>query len=195
MDVGTVSRFLATLTLASLALGALLLLLLAFPAGRRRVAREVGGMERGLLALATGVATAAMVGSLYLSEVVGFVPCVLCWYQRIAMYPLVPILGVAAARNDDRVGRYALPLSVTGLLVAAYHVTIQLRPSLEVVPCSGGAPCTGRYLAVFGFVSIPVMAAGAFLLVTALVTAVAVSRRTRSGEDAEDPASPGVAGG
>lgn len=167
-----VTRFLGILTLAALGLGTVLLALLALPAGRRWVATEVEGGERLLLALAALVALIAATGSLYFSEVVGFTPCLLCWYQRIAMYPLVPILGVAALSRDRRVGRYALPLSIAGLLVAAYHVTIQLRPSLDVVTCSAEAPCTSRYLAVFGFISIPVMASAAFLLITALLVAL-----------------------
>lgn len=187
--LGMVSRFLGTLTLAALALGAVLLAVLAVPAGRRRVAREVEGSERALLFLAAAVSLIAASGSLYFSDVVGFTPCLLCWYQRIAMYPLVPILGIAALSRDRRVGRYALPLSIGGLLVAAYHVTIQIRPSLDVVTCSAEAPCTSRYLAVFGFVSIPVMASGAFLLITALLVAL---RPAETPAPHPGPPAPGV---
>jgi disulfide bond formation protein DsbB len=188
VDLGSVSRFLGILTLAALALGAVLLAILAVPAGRRRVAREVEGAEQVLLSLAAVVALMATTGSLYFSEVVGFTPCLLCWYQRIAMYPLVPVLGVAAVARDREVGRYALPLSVAGLLVATYHVAIQFRPTLDVVTCTSEAPCTARYLAVFGFISIPVMASGAFLLVTALLIAL------RSGGRTEPPPGPPAPG-
>ncbi|MDZ7780520.1 MAG: disulfide bond formation protein B [Gemmatimonadota bacterium] len=100
-------------------------------------------------------------------------PCVLCWYQRIAMYPLVVVLGVGMVRGDASVWRYGLPLAVIGAGIAAYHVGIQLQPALDVGVCSAGASCTGRYLNVFGFVSIPVMAGGAFLLVASLMALVA----------------------
>jgi disulfide bond formation protein DsbB len=66
---------------------------------------------------------------------------------------------------------------VLGLLIAIYHVTIQWMPSLDVGACSSGAPCTGRYLAVFGFVSIPTMAGAAFLLIVALLWLVRTLER------------------
>jgi disulfide bond formation protein DsbB len=110
-----------------------------------------------------------MGGSLYFSEVVGFVPCLFCWYQRIAMYPLVPILGVALLLGDSRVWRYVLPLSGIGLLLSIYHSIIELRPSLAVGTCEAAAPCTVRLFAVLGFISIPVMAGTAFLLISALM--------------------------
>ncbi len=110
-----------------------------------------------------------MSGSLYLSEIAHLIPCSLCWYQRIAMYPLVFVLGVGLLRSDPGVWRFATPLSVGGLLIAAYHVTIQWKPTLDIELCTTGAPCTGRYLSVFGFISIPTMAGDAFLLITALM--------------------------
>ena len=139
---------------------------------RDPLVRSFAGQARHPIAWAWVVALVASSGSLYLSDVVGFVPCLLCWYQRIAMYPLVLVLGVAMVRGDASVWRYAMPLSVAGALIAAYHVTIQLQPTLDVGMCSAGASCTGRYLNVFGFVSIPVMAGMGFLLVTALLALV-----------------------
>ena len=85
------------------------------------------------------------------------------------MYPLVVVLGVGMLRADAGVWRFALPLPLIGLLIAAYHVTIQWRPTLDVGTCDVGAPCTGRYVAVFGVVSIPTMAGAAFLLITSLL--------------------------
>jgi disulfide bond formation protein DsbB len=76
---------------------------------------------------------------------------------------------VGILRRDAGVWRYALPLAAVGLLIAAYHVTIQWMPSLDVGACSVGAPCSGRYVAVFGFISIPTMAGAAFLLIIALM--------------------------
>jgi disulfide bond formation protein DsbB len=137
----------------------------------------LGGLERHPIGWAWTVSLIAMLGSLYLSEIADFLPCLLCWYQRIAMYPLVLVLGVGLLRNDPGVWRYAMPLPVVGFLIAAYHVTIQWMPDLDVGTCSVGAPCTGRYVAVFGFVSIPTMAGAAFLLVTALLLLVRTLER------------------
>ena len=113
---------------------------------RRSLGEALVGRAAHPIGWAWMVALVASAGSLYLSEVVGFVPCLLCWYQRIVMYPLVVVLGVAMVRGDAGVWRYALPLSVIGALIAAYHVTIQLQPSLDAGMCSAGASCTGRYL-------------------------------------------------
>lgn len=169
MNFAALTQSMATLALLSGLAGLLLLAALVVPGSRRALAGRVAGGERSLLALAAGVALAATGGSLYYSEVVGFVPCVLCWYQRIAMYPLVPVLAVGALRADARAWSYGLPLSVVGLGIALYHVLIQFQPALDAGVCAAGVSCTGRYIAVFGFVSIPVMAACGFLLVSALL--------------------------
>ena len=141
-------------------------------AGGRARLSALEGQERHPIGWAAGVAALAMVGSLFLSEVAGLVPCSFCWYQRIAMYPLVLILGIAAVRKDTTVWRHTLPLAVVGLLIAIYHVTIQWLPNLDVGACSTGASCTGRYVAVFGFISIPTMAGAAFMLIIALLLVV-----------------------
>jgi len=169
MNFVAVTQSLASLSLLSGVIGILLVVALAVPASRRALAVRVSGSEGLLVGIAALTAFVASAGSLYYSQVVGFVPCLLCWYQRIAMYPLVPVLAVGLLRRDRGVWAYGVPLSVIGLVIALYHVLIQFRPSLEVVACGTGVPCTARYLAVFGFVSIPVMAAGGFLLVTGLL--------------------------
>ena len=149
--------------------GLALLLSLTLGAGRSGVVSALSGQEHHPLTWAWVLALVASASSLYLSEIVGLVPCSLCWYQRIAMYPLVVVLGVAVLRRDASAWRYGLPLSVVGLVIAMYHVTIQWQPTLDVGTCATGAPCTGRYLAVFGFISIPTMAGSVFLAVTALM--------------------------
>jgi hypothetical protein len=176
---GPVVQSLASLTVLALVLGAGLVLVLSVPPWRGALTLRAAEAPRAFLGSAWLVAALATTGSLYLSDVAGLVPCLLCWYQRIAMYPLVLLLGVATVWNDPRVWRYALPLSVMGLLTAAYHVGIQYRPALAVVECSTTAPCTSRYLHVYGFVSIPVMAGAAFLLVSGLLVAVALGNRER----------------
>jgi disulfide bond formation protein DsbB len=165
----TVSLVLGGLSLLAYAGALALIATLSFAGGRERLGEALDGHERHPMGWAWGVSLVAMAGSLYLSDVVGFVPCLLCWYQRIAMYPLVLVLGVGLVRGDTGVWRYGLPLPMVGALIAGYHVALQMNPSLELIPCTTGAPCTARYLAVFGFVSIPVMAGGAFLLIGALL--------------------------
>ena len=157
---------------ASLAGAAASLALLAglfMPAGRAWLRASLAGYERHVLGWAWAIAFIATAGSLYFSEIVGFVPCPFCWYQRFAMYPLVVVLGVGLARAHMGIWRFALPLPVVGLAIAAYHVALQFQPTLDLVPCEGGVPCSGRYVAVFGFVSIPAMAGAAFLMISALL--------------------------
>ena len=109
----------------------------------------------------------AMVGSLFFSERMGFVPCTFCWYQRILLYPLVLFLGLAFYRNDREIYKYVLPMSFVGMLVSGYHYALQKLPSLhEFSTCTNGVPCSGQYINWFGFVTIPFLAFIAFILIT-----------------------------
>ncbi|WP_028777442.1 disulfide oxidoreductase [Shimazuella kribbensis] len=106
-------------------------------------------------------------GSLYFSEVLGFVPCVLCWYQRILMYPLIILLGIATYRQDKKISIYALPLALIGLAISLYHIFIQIFPHLaSEASCKAGVPCTADSLNLFGFITIPMLAGAAFLLIS-----------------------------
>ena len=116
--------------------------------------------------LAAAVATTAMAGSLYYSESAGFIPCELCWYQRIAMYPLVPILVIAALRRE-LLTVYVVVIAGIGAAISAYHYQLQLFPD-QASTCSIDTPCTTQYVDVFGFVSIPFMAGCGFLAIIAL---------------------------
>jgi disulfide bond formation protein DsbB len=111
------------------------------------------------------VAVLATAGSLYFSEVAGFAPCTLCWYQRIAMYPFVVLLGVAALRREDRPPTGASTLAAIGVLIAAYHVALEWLPSLDTGACAAAVPCTYVWFRVFGFISLPTLALTAFLLI------------------------------
>lgn len=173
----TVVSTLGVLALVAVAAALGLGLTLAVAGTRERLRGALLGRERHAIGWAWGVSLIAMSGSLYLSEIAQLLPCSLCWYQRIVMYPLVLVLGVGLLRQDAGVWRYAMPLPIVGLVIAAYHVTIQWMPTLDVGTCTTGAPCTGRYLAVFGFISIPTMAAAAFLLITALLFLVRTLER------------------
>ena len=128
------------------------------------------------LVVALGVALVATLGSLYLSEVANFVPCRLCWYQRIAMYPLVPILGMAVWRGDAGVRFYALPLAIIGGLISSYHILLERYPSLESGVCEAANPCTLIWVRRFGYLTIPTMALSAFALITVLVLTAAASQ-------------------
>lgn len=118
---------------------------------------------------AWGVATLAMAGSLYFSEVAHYTPCTLCWYQRIAMYPLVLILAIAAMRRDTAIRLYAVPLAAVGAAISAYHYLLEWFPSIDAGACTVGIPCTQVWFREFGFVSLPLLALIAFLLVIAFL--------------------------
>lgn len=114
------------------------------------------------LSLGWGMALVATGGSLYFSEVAHFIPCELCWYQRIAMYPLAVVLGIAAFRRDLGIRRYVLPLAIAGGLISAYHYLIQHFPDLDAGTCDVGVPCSAAWVWKFDFVSIPFMALASF---------------------------------
>lgn len=166
-----------------------LLAALITPAGGAWLRASLAGYERHVIGWAWSIAAIATAGSLYFSEIVGFVPCPFCWYQRFAMYPLVVVLGVGLLRPSARIWRFALPLPVVGLAIATYHVALQFQPTLDLVPCEGGVPCSGRYVAVFGFISIPAMAGAAFLTITALLLLLRqLERDSGSGGEADEDA-------
>jgi len=129
---------------------------------------------RPLLVGATVVAAVATAGSLYFSEVAGLTPCALCWYQRILMYPLVVVLGVAALEGRAGAWRTVAPLSIAGVAVSAYHSYIQIDPSAT---CSVDGGCTAVLWRGLGVLTIPRLALVAFLLVTAAVAVLALADR------------------
>ncbi len=115
------------------------------------------------------VATLATAGSLYFSEVAGFAPCTLCWYQRIAMYPLVVILGAAIVKRQGRAPAGSAALAAIGAAIAAYHVALEWIPSLDTGACAVSAPCTLVWFRAFGVFSLPTLALTAFLLILTLL--------------------------
>lgn len=125
---------------------------------------------RSLLGAATLVALAATSGSLYFSLGLGLTPCDLCWYQRILMYPLVVVLGVAAIEDRLNVWKTVLPLSLGGIALAAYHTYLQVAPGAT---CTVGGPCTSiQYSMLNGLLTIPRLSLIGFVLVTLLVVGV-----------------------
>ncbi|MBA2281587.1 MAG: disulfide bond formation protein B [Acidimicrobiia bacterium] len=132
---------------------------------RFRATREaVAGSGAALGALVAGGATA---GSLWFSEGAHFPPCQLCWYQRIAMYPLAVLLTIAAVRHDRGIRPYGIALAGLGLAVSAWHNVIETFPTIHAGGCDPTNPCTIRWVEGLGFWTIPRMAAVCFTLVLA----------------------------
>lgn len=126
-----------------------------------------------LLYLSWIVALVATLGSLYFSEIKGFVPCEFCWYQRILMYPLSLILGIAAYSGERKIKKYVLPLSITGMIISSYHYMMQKIPGFApITPCTDGVPCNAEYINWFGFITIPFLALIAFTAITVLMIMV-----------------------
>ncbi len=119
--------------------------------------------------LAFLVALTATLGSLYFSEIRHFIPCTLCWYQRILMYPLVIITLVGIIERDDFLPTYVLPFSLVGLCLSAYHYAIQWGVLGSTTACTIGIPCNVRYVNYLGFITIPFMALTAFSLITIIM--------------------------
>ena len=117
------------------------------------------------LAVPALVTSVSMLGSLYFSEAVNYRPCVLCWYQRIAMYALAVVLVIAAVRKDRSIRPYATALAGIGGTISAYHWLLERWPQLDTGSCSADAPCSVPYFEVFGFVSLAFMAFCAFVTV------------------------------
>lgn len=112
------------------------------------------------------LALLATTGSLFFSLVMDLPPCDLCWYQRIAIYPLVIILGIGIVKKDKTSLRYAWPLAVIGWIIAIYHNLIYYGFIPEIIAsCKSGVSCTDQAMTLFGFVSIPLLSLVAFTLI------------------------------
>lgn len=112
------------------------------------------------------VAAVSSIGSLFFSEVMELVPCVLCWYQRIFMFPLAIILLVGLCPLDKRVVNYALPIAVIGLLFTLYHCLLYFGFIPEnLQPCSQGVSCADEGMELFGFLPIPLLSLASFSLI------------------------------
>ena len=130
--------------------------------------REAVGPQA--LGLASAVAFTCMAGSLYLSEVAHFLPCRLCWLQRFAMYPLGPLLAVAAIKKWYGVRWSAIALAAAGACVSVYHLLIERYPSLEgSTSCDPNNPCSIIWVKRFGYLTIPGMALSGFALIITLL--------------------------
>jgi disulfide bond formation protein DsbB len=142
------------------------------PALARASASARGSLATSGLWLAWIVALTCTLGSLYLSEIAHYVPCKLCWYQRIAMYPLAVLLLVAAIKHSTEIARATLPLIAIGAAISTYHYLLERFPSMAgAATCDPAARCTIVWVWRFHYLSIPAMALSGFLLIATLILA------------------------
>jgi disulfide bond formation protein DsbB len=142
---------------------------------------------RATLYIALAVALTATLGSLYFSEVRHYLPCNLCWYQRILMYPLVIVLAVGLLRQDSNLPYYVLPLSLFGQGIATYHYLLE-KTNIFSAPtaCQAGIPCTTPWINWMGFITIPFLAMTAFFLITVMCL-IAMTAGEPSSEEFSSP--------
>jgi disulfide bond formation protein DsbB len=168
----TVAADLAILTALVLAVGGQL-----SPALARARTSAADAVRPLALPFAAIVAIVATLGSLWLSEGANFLPCKLCWYQRIAMYPMAVVLPVAVLRGDDqRIRPYGWVLAGIGVTISTYHYLVERFPSLESSSCDPTNPCSLLWVWKFHFISIPFMAGSAFVLIAVLLALVPRTR-------------------
>ena len=138
-----------------------------------------GFVKKYAMYLAFLQAWAAVLGSLYFSEIKDLTPCFLCWVQRIFMYPLIFIFTVAILRRDKNVAYYVLPLSISGVLIGLYQYLLQMTPlsRVELATCSVTAPCSAIDIMFFGFVTIPFLSMTAFLVISALMLVILKTKK------------------
>ncbi len=119
------------------------------------------------------VALVATLGALFIGEVMGQTPCLLCWFQRVFMFPLALILGVALYRDDSTIWRYGLPLALLGGLIALYHLLLYagIIPQ-PLQPCGAGPSCSSAELNIVGIVPIPLLSLLAFVTIGGLLLVV-----------------------
>jgi disulfide bond formation protein DsbB len=163
-----VTVLLAALGVAGQVLAAAMLVVaVAWLAGLREpgdaVRAWLEGYELWLVVLVSSIATG---GSLFFSEIAGFIPCELCWYQRICMYPLTVVTLLAALANDRRAARYLLPLPLAGAGVSVYHLLVENHVVAQAHACLISAPggCATKWINEFGYMTIPTLALTAFAL-------------------------------
>ena len=156
---------------------------LVSPGARATVVSWARAIAPQSVAFAWIVATVTTLGSLYYSEHAGFLPCELCWYQRIVMYPLVIVLGVAALRSDRKVWITALVFVGIGAPLSLYHWLVERVPAFEESSsCSAITPCSAPWFEKWGFVTLSWMAMSAFLLIGVLMVCTLVGSRDRADE-------------
>lgn len=132
---------------------------------------DLTGAEWTILFLCWLLASISTLGSLFFSETMQFAPCVLCWYQRIFLFPLVLVFGSGLLFHDPKVVRYGIPLTMTGWLIALYHNLLYTGIIPEnIQPCTQGVSCTEEYIELLGFLSIPMLSFLSFTMILILLS-------------------------
>jgi disulfide bond formation protein DsbB len=127
------------------------------------------------------VVSGATLGSIFFSHVMEYTPCVLCWYQRICLFPLVLIMATGLFPFDKRVVAYSLPLAIVGWLIAFYHNLLYSKIIPQAMqPCTQGVSCTEKYIDLFGFITIPMLSLFGFTIIIALL--IILKRRIAKNE-------------
>jgi disulfide bond formation protein DsbB len=189
-DVDVTTNFFLALTFVANAVVAVAVLAgvaaLFSPRARAAWRRAAVALAPQAVPLAWIVAVVTTLGSLYYSEHAGFIPCELCWYQRILMYPLVIVLGVAWLRRDAKVWMTALVFVALGAPLSLYHWLVERVPSFaSTSSCSVAVPCTAPWFEKLGYVTLAWMAMSSFLLIGALLICAAVGLRVSEASDSE----------
>lgn len=182
--VDTINQLLSSLTVIGNVVIIILLLNLLYKAKTRKHLPFVKALwdviKESALLYAFVIALLATGGSLFYSEIAGYNPCTMCWYQRILMYPLVIILGIAALKKTKDVVKYVIPMSLIGGLLAGYHFYGQWVKAH--LPCAAeGGSCAVKYTFHFGYVTIPMMALTAFILI--IICMIALKMRKEISQD------------
>ncbi len=121
-------------------------------------------LNKKALLFAFVISLIATFGSLFYSEIAGYIPCELCWYQRIFMYPLPILLGIALFKKDNKISHYVIPLSIIGGIVSIYHYITQILNN-SVICSAESAACASTIFFSYGYITIPIMALTAFTLI------------------------------
>lgn len=151
---------------------------IAEPASPKRSDVGEDGSAWISLFLAWALAIMSTLGVLFIGEVMGQTPCMMCWFQRAFMFPLAVILGVAAFRSDFAVWWYSIPLAGIGALFAFYHSLLYSGMIAEgLTPCSRGISCTSDDMVIFGLFPLPILSLVSFLSI-AILTYFAKRRTT-----------------
>lgn len=154
----------------------MVVLLLLRSSKDKNIKKITGIVTQNAMALVFLTSLASTLGSLFLSDIAGFEPCHLCWYQRGFMYPIALIAGVALYFGEN-IHKYIISLGIVGFAISIYHVFIQIQPQLS--PCStASVDCSVKQFEYFGYISIPVMSASAFLLIILFSLSTILQKRS-----------------
>ncbi len=173
--VPTVAKLLAVLTVATDVAIVLYFLSavvgLVVPKIKTLRSRIIAGIQPYARILAFIIAMVSMSGSLFYSEVAKYTPCLLCWWQRIFMYPQTLIIAMGIIKNDKNAADYSIGLSAVGAIIATYHYYIQLggKSFFSCAQIGFSSECSERFSLEFGYVSIPMMALSAFVAIMILM--------------------------